>query len=87
MLADLGYIGDPHMLTPYKKPKNGVLGQAEKQFNSVQNMKRQVIERAFHRIKIFKVCQEWNRKDYEWHSLCFSVVCKITNVLFRNYPL
>ncbi|KAJ3250270.1 hypothetical protein HK103_003699, partial [Boothiomyces macroporosus] len=74
LLADLGYLGEPGKLeTPYKGGRH-MLSREEKRYNYHHVMKRQTIERANSRLKIFKIVKEWNRKDYEFHSLCVSVV-------------
>lgn len=83
-LADLGYLGEPDkLLTPIKGPKTN----EELRFNSVHHSKRQIIERLNRRIKIFEVAKIWNRRDYDLHGICISVICKITNLKLKYEPL
>ncbi len=87
-LADLGYLGEPEkLLTPIKKKKGQELTDVEKNFNYRHNQERQIVERVNKRLKIFKVVEYWNRKDFQFHEICVHAVAKITNLNFQINPL
>ncbi len=87
LLGDKGYVGDARLLCPKKKPRNGELSQEEILFNSNHSKSRHHIERVNKRIKQFAVLSKTWRADHKQNRDCCEVVCKLTNIIFRKYPL
>ena len=50
-LGDKGYVGEPKVLTPKKKPRFAELTEEDKKENKVRNSKRVVVENCFHEYK------------------------------------
>jgi len=76
-LADKGYYGDPHFLTPFKRK---ILEQQQLQWNSIVSKSRVCIEHFFGRVKAFAFTRvEW-RHDLRMHEMCFHTLCQILNI-------
>jgi len=89
-LGDSAYIGEPRMLTPFKKPRGRQLRQREKLFNKQISHVRITVENVFKRVKDFKIISETYRGDY--HKLgdfncVFKLVCSLVNLGFEKHPL
>jgi hypothetical protein len=94
ILADKGYEGVPHVLTPFKNPTGD-----EDAFNQVISSVRQVVECSLRRIKVFGILESRYRKLYktgttggleiglEKHQKIFNVCCQITNISIEREPV
>ena len=82
MLADLGYVGDPNFWTPVKFPRV----QEERNTNQLHHSKRQVIERVNNRLKNFRSISGTWRHDNSFCRICFNVIAKSLNVIFKYNP-
>ena len=51
VLGDKGYIGEPRVMTPKKKPRGGELKSEEKGVNKEKNSVRVVVENCIHQFK------------------------------------
>jgi hypothetical protein len=87
LLADSGYFGGHKLITPYKKPKNGHRTVDQMKFNTEHARKRASGERINQRLKNFKVIRNWERRDFNLHHTCVTVIAKILNVAFVYEPL
>ena len=66
--GDKGYVGEPSIKTPHKKPKNKELTPEQKQENKEFSSERIFVEHIIRLVKIFRVAQErfrLNRQKYE----------------------
>jgi hypothetical protein len=83
LVGDKGFQGicalHPFSLTPYKKPKNGMLTAEQKAFNSSLSKFRIFIEHVNRRIKRFKILQMRYRNKQKKHLLRVSLICGIYN--------
>src|SRR5207237_3898826 len=53
--GDKGYVGDPQIRTPHKKPKNQELTEENKQENKALSSQRIFVEHLIRLIKLFRV--------------------------------
>ena len=83
LIGDKGYQGIAHIhfnsITPYKKPRKGVLTEEQKQFISIIAGIRIKIEHVFRRITCFKIFAQRYRNKQRKHLLPFSLVCGLLN--------
>ena len=83
LIGDKGYQGIANIhfnsMTPFKKPRKGVLTEEQKQFNSMIASIRIKIEHVFRRIKCFKIFQHRYRNKQLKHLLRFSLVSGLFN--------
>ncbi len=83
VVGDKGYQGIDNLhdnsLTPYKKPKNGVLTAEQKAFNSRLSKFRIFIEHINRRIKRFRMFQGRYRNKQCKHHKRISLVCGLHN--------
>jgi hypothetical protein len=66
-------------ITPYKKPKKGILTALKKAFNSSLSKFRILIEHVNRRIKCFKMFQYRYRNKQRKHLMRLSLVCGLLN--------
>ena len=82
-VGDSGFAGiaDIHLfsLLPFKKPKGGVLTEAQKEFNRSLAQYRIRIEHVNRSIKRFKIFQQRYRNKQQKHSIRFRLICGIYN--------
>jgi hypothetical protein len=78
--GDKGYIGEPHVATPHKKPKNRELSEMQKQENKVFSSGRIVIEHMIRLVKVFKVAQERFRLHPRIYQRVISTVCGLVRL-------
>ena len=84
ILADKGYIGENHFITPLKKPTNE---EEEQEYNSFIYSKRIIVENSIGRIKFFNFStREW-RHDLELHALAMKALVRILNIDIQFRPL
>jgi len=87
VIGDKGYQGlkvlHSNTLTPYKKPKNGVLSEYQKWFNRQIGSYRIHIEHINRRIKRFKILQYRYRNKQKKHLLRVSLISGLHNFELR----
>jgi hypothetical protein len=83
-LADSGYQGDNHFVTPHKGLN---LAPEQINFNSILQRHRCRVERVNKHIKIFKAVRLPWRHNLEKHAIDFMVVCNLTNINLLCHPL
>ena len=85
--GDSGFQGicDIHAfsVTPFKKPKGGLLTEEQKEFNRSLAKYRIRIEHVNRRIKRFKIFQHRYRNKQRKHLLRFNLICGIYNYELR----
>ena len=83
LVADKSFQGvcaiHPFSITPFKKPRNGVLTAEQKAFNRSLSKFRILIEHVNHRIKCFKIFQYRYRNKQRKHLLRLSLVAGLYN--------
>lgn len=84
VLADKGYQGHPHCLSPFKG-KN--ISSSEEAFNEVHASVRQIVECLFSRMKIFRVLNKRFNCSLWKHYAVFNVCAQITNISLDQSPL
>jgi hypothetical protein len=82
-LADKGYIGHFHFLTPFKRPKN----RKQKLFNKVHYAVRAKIEMLNRRFKTWGVLKYHWRHALEYHEHVFKLICYIVQFDLNKRPL
>lgn len=91
ILADKGYAGESIIVTPHKKPKNGLLTEEQLGFNRVITSVRQLVECTLNRLKNWGCLGKSGRwklqNDEEKHRAVFNVCCQITNVSLQRNPV
>jgi hypothetical protein len=73
--GDKGYVGEPLIDTPYKKPRGGILTPAQKRTNKSKAKKRIVVEHLIRLLKIFRVASERFRLKVANYEPVIFVVC------------
>jgi hypothetical protein len=83
--ADSGYQGyqedHPALDIPYKKPKKRKLSKQEKEYNHALSRFRVRVEHAIARMKKFRILSDRYRYPRSRHSVKFSIIAGITNLL------
>ena len=83
--ADSAYQGyqDDHsdLDIPYKKPKKGKLSRDEKEYNHALSRFRVRVEHAIGRMKTFRILSERYRYLRSPHSVKFSIIAGMTNLI------
>ena len=83
--GDSGYQGyqddHPDFDMPYKKPKKGKLTKEEKEYNHALSRFRVRVEHAIGRMKKFRILADRFRYPRSRHSIKFSIIAGITNLL------
>lgn len=75
-VADKGYQGTDAMI-PKKKPQNGELTDADKEYNHQVNRIRYVVERAIANIKTWRILHADYRRPIDSFGLAFRVIRKL----------
>lgn len=82
---DSGYQGyqddHPAIDIPYKKPKKGKLTKQEKEYNHALSRFRVRVEHAIGRMKKFRILADRYRYPRLRHSVKFSIIAGITNLI------
>jgi hypothetical protein len=82
---DSGYQGyqddHPAIDIPYKKPKKGKLTKLEKEYNHALSRFRVRVEHAIGRMKKFRILADRYRYPRLRHSVKFSIIAGITNLI------
>ncbi len=72
--GDKGYVGEPSVKTPYKKPRNQELTPEQKQKNKELSSSRIFVEHLIRLVKIFRVAQERFRlKPQKYEQIIFTI--------------
>lgn len=79
-IGDKAYIGRRNTTTPHKKPPNGELTQAQKEFNRSLSQQRVYVEHVIRVIKIFRVAKEEFRMRAHMYKLVISCVCGLVRL-------
>jgi len=66
---------------PYKKPRKGKLSQSEKEYNHALSRFRVRVEHVIGRMKKFRILADRYRYPRSRHSVKFSIIAGITNML------
>lgn len=78
-LADRGYVGDEHFVTPMKGRRIPV--------DITLEQLRGHVERVIGRIKFFKIIRDEYRGNLEIHPFLFDAVCRIVNINIDEAPI
>ena len=76
--GDLGYIGTD-MLLPFKKPKNGMLTEKQKQYNHQFSRLRIIVEHVFAHMKKFRILSYRFRNPIGRYNLIIKNVAGLRN--------
>lgn len=83
--ADSGYQGyqvdHPAIDIPYKKPKKGTLSKEEKEYNHALSCFRVRVEHTIGRMKKFRILNDRFRYPRSRHSVKFSIIAGMTNII------
>tara|TARA_A200000113_G_scaffold118414_1_gene106258 strand:+ start:160 stop:477 length:318 start_codon:yes stop_codon:yes gene_type:complete len=71
----------PPSTIPYKKPKKGKLTKEEKQYNHALSRFRVRVEHTIGRMKKFRILADRFRYPRTRHTVKFSIIAGITNLL------
>ena len=88
--GDSGYQGiktyDRNAVTPFKRPKGGVLTDEQKAYNRSLSKDRIKVENVIREIKIFKVLSYTYRNRHKNHSIKTNIISGIVNMKmeYRN---
>jgi hypothetical protein len=92
--GDKGYVGEPQIRTPHKKPKNQELTSPKKQENKALSSQRIFVEHLIRLIKLFRVAKERFRLDAANYKLVILTICGLVrlrigalNLSVDNQPL
>jgi hypothetical protein len=84
IIADLGFMGlqkvVKNLVIPHKKPKGGMLTEAQKTENQLLSKERVVIEHIFASVKILRIVKDVCRcKKEGFRHLVFQIACGLHN--------
>jgi hypothetical protein len=85
--GDKAYVGEPHISTPSKKPKNGELTQLQKEENKALSSNRIFVEHLIRVVKIFKVIQERFRLQKKRYQSVILTVCGLVRLRIKALVL
>lgn len=88
--GDLGFQGIQHnhlAILPHKKPKGGLLTDAQKAHNRQISQVRVIVENTIARLKIFRVLAERYRHNRQEHNDIFYIVAVLVNRGLARRPL
>lgn len=78
--GDKGYIGEPSIKTPQKKPKNRELTPEQKQKNKQLSTKRILVEHVIRLVKIFRVASERFRLNTRKYEQVILTICGLVRL-------
>jgi hypothetical protein len=76
ILADLGYIGENQIVTPYKNPQH----DEDLKMNQVLTRQRVIVENGISRFKKFRFLSTKWRHSLDEHKKKFIIIAEIVNV-------
>jgi len=83
IMGDKAYIGAENIICPIKVPINNL----EKEWNSIINTHRVIVENTFGRVKNWKCLKiDW-RHDLHYHRPAFFAVCILINLDLFEHPI
>jgi hypothetical protein len=86
VLADMGYIGDYRIITPFKRNKKRG-NPIHMIWNKALGALRVKVEHVFNRVKIFEALkQAWRHKLY-FHKIVFYVIVNILSIELLIHPV
>jgi len=86
-MGDKAYVGESHIRTPSKKPKNGELTSDEKANNKQLSSLRIMVEHVIRLVKIFKVIQSRFRLSKSRYDSIFMTVCGLVRLQRRMFNI
>ena len=78
--GDLGYIGEPSIKTPAKKPKKGELTPDQKSKNKVMASNRIFVEHLIRVLKVFRVASERFRLNQGKYEQIIMTICGLVRL-------
>ena len=78
--GDKGYIGEPSIKTPHKKPKNQELTTEQKQQNLEFSSNRILVEHIIRLLKIFRVASERFRLNTQKYAQVIFTICGLVRL-------
>lgn len=78
--GDKGYVGEPAIKTPQKKPKNQQLTPEQKQKNKELSTERILVEHLIRLVKIFRVAQERFRLNPQKYEQVILTICGLVRL-------
>lgn len=79
-IGDKAYVGRRNTTTPHKKPPQGELTQAQKEFNRSLSQKRVFVEHVIRVIKIFRVAKQEFRMRSRMYEIVIGCVCGLVRL-------
>jgi hypothetical protein len=72
--GEQGYIGEPNIKTPQKKPKNRELTAEQKQQNKELSTKRILVEHMIRLVKVFRVaCERFRLNPHKYEQVILAI--------------
>ena len=87
IVADLGYYGMPHAITPYKRDGGRVLTVWESEFNVKLSQVCVLVENAIGRIKAFNILRVLFCHNLYQHALIFGICAHLANIRMMVDPI
>lgn len=78
--GDKGYVGEPAINTPHKKPKNQELSPEQKQENKEFSSERIFVEHIIRLLKVFRVAQERFRLNPRKYEQIILTICGLVRL-------
>ena len=78
--GDKGYVGEPSIKTPHKKPKNQELSPEQKQENKEFSSERIFVEHIIRLLKVFRVAQERFRLNPRKYEQIILTICGLVRL-------
>ena len=79
-IGDQAYVGRRSTTTPLKKPRDGQLTQAQKDFNQQVSQKRVYVEHLIRVLNIFRIAKEEFRMRSRMYELVIGCVCGLVRL-------
>lgn len=80
LIGDKAYVGRDNTTTPYKKPRNGELTEAQKEFNHQVSKKRIYVEHVIRVIKIFQIAKQTFRMRERMYEQVIGCICGLVRL-------
>ncbi len=78
--GDKGYVGEPNIRTPQKKPKKSELTPEQKQQNKELSSERILVEHMIRLVKIFRVASERFRLNSQKYEQVILTICGLVRL-------
>ena len=86
-IGDKAYIGEPAIVTPYKKPKNAEVSELQKTENQQLSSRRIGVEHLIRRVKIFRVASDKFRLARHRYNQVILTVCGLVRLRLNRLTL